>query len=115
MFDPLVCCLKGIWVQPCSVTPAKLPPDLGIQVHLRSGNDAERGDDGREATEMVFFLCIVRARTHEFAAKKIQGKNRAMQRHEQVLPPCHCIARIEAGEYVRADAIACRWGVGGGK
>ena len=48
---------------------------------------AERGDDGRDATEMVFFLCIVRARMHEFAAKKTQGKNRAMQRHEQVLPP----------------------------
>jgi hypothetical protein len=63
---------------------------------------------------MVFFLCIMRARTHKFAAKKTQGKNRTMQRHEQVLPPCHCIARIDAGEYVRADAIECRWGVGGG-
>ncbi len=61
------------------------------------------------------FLCIVRARTHDFAAKKTQGKNCAMQQHEQVLPPCRCIARIEAGEYERADAIACRWGVGGGK
>jgi hypothetical protein len=40
VFEPLVCCLKGIWVQPYSVTPAKLAPDLGIQVHLRSGNDA---------------------------------------------------------------------------
>jgi hypothetical protein len=38
VFEPLVCCLKGIWVQPFSVTLAKLPPDLGIQVHLRSGN-----------------------------------------------------------------------------
>jgi hypothetical protein len=40
VFEPLVCCLKGIWVQPYSITPAKLPPDLGIQVHFRSGNDA---------------------------------------------------------------------------
>jgi hypothetical protein len=40
VFETLVCCLKGIWVQPYSITPAKLPPDLGIQVHLRSGNDA---------------------------------------------------------------------------
>jgi hypothetical protein len=39
-FEPLACCLKGIWVQPYSVTPAKFPPDLGIQNHLRSGNDA---------------------------------------------------------------------------
>jgi hypothetical protein len=37
---PLVCCLKGIWVHPYTVTPAKFLPDLGIQVHLRSGNDA---------------------------------------------------------------------------
>ncbi len=36
-----------------------------------------------------------------------------MQRHEQVLPLCRCIAQIGAWEYVRADAIACRWGVGG--
>ncbi len=40
VFEPLVCCLKGIWVHPYSITPAKLPPDLGIQVHLRSANDA---------------------------------------------------------------------------
>jgi hypothetical protein len=40
VFEPLVCCLKGIWVQPYSVTPAKLPPALGIQIHLRSRNDA---------------------------------------------------------------------------
>jgi hypothetical protein len=40
VFEPLACCLNGIWVQPYSVTPAKLFPDLGIQVHLRSGNDA---------------------------------------------------------------------------
>jgi hypothetical protein len=29
VFEPLVCCLKGIWMQPYSFTPAKLPPDLG--------------------------------------------------------------------------------------
>jgi hypothetical protein len=40
VFESLVCCLKGIWLHPYTVTPAKLPPDLGIQVHLRSGNDA---------------------------------------------------------------------------
>jgi hypothetical protein len=38
--EPLVCCLKDIWVHPYTLTPAKLPPDLGSQVHLRSGNDA---------------------------------------------------------------------------
>jgi hypothetical protein len=36
----LLCCLKGIWVHPYTITPAKLPLDLGIQVHLRSGNIA---------------------------------------------------------------------------
>jgi hypothetical protein len=40
VFEILVCCLKGIWVHPYTITPAKLPPDLGIQVHLRRGNDA---------------------------------------------------------------------------
>ena len=39
-FEPLVCCLKGLWVHPYTVTPAKLAPDLGIQVHLRSEHDA---------------------------------------------------------------------------
>ncbi len=40
VFEPLVCCLKGIRLHPYTVTLAKLPPDLGIQVHLRSGHDA---------------------------------------------------------------------------
>ncbi len=40
VFEPLVCCLKGIWLHPYIVTLAKFPPDLGIQVHLRSRNDA---------------------------------------------------------------------------
>ncbi len=40
VFELFVCSLKGIWVQPYFVTPAKLPPDLGIQIHLRRGIDA---------------------------------------------------------------------------
>jgi hypothetical protein len=40
VFELLVCGLKGVLVHPYSVTPAKLAPDLGIQVHLRSENDA---------------------------------------------------------------------------
>ncbi len=55
----------------------------------------------------------MRACTQEFAAEKKQGKDCAMQRHEQVLPPCRCIAQIDPGESVPAEAIACRWGVGG--
>ncbi len=39
VFESLVCCLKGIWVHPYTVTLAKLAPDLGIQGHLRCGND----------------------------------------------------------------------------
>ena len=34
VFQPLLCCLKGIWVQPYTIEPAKLAPYLGIQVHL---------------------------------------------------------------------------------
>ncbi len=40
VFETLVCCLKGIWLHRYTITLAKLPPDLGIQVHLRSGNGA---------------------------------------------------------------------------
>ncbi len=36
VFEPLVCCLKGIWVHPYTVTPAKLAPDLGILGRLWS-------------------------------------------------------------------------------
>ena len=36
VFVSLVCCLKGIWLHPYKVTLAKLPPDLGSQLHLRS-------------------------------------------------------------------------------
>ena len=42
MFEPLLCCHKGIWVHPYTITPAKLAPApcLGIQVHLRGEHDA---------------------------------------------------------------------------
>ncbi len=40
VFELFVCYLKGILVHPDTVTPARLPPDLGIQVHLRSRNYA---------------------------------------------------------------------------
>jgi hypothetical protein len=36
----LVCCLKGMWVHPYHITPTKLAPDFGIEVHLWSENDA---------------------------------------------------------------------------
>ncbi len=39
VFETLVCCLKGIWLHPYTITLAKLPPDLGIRVHLRNGNE----------------------------------------------------------------------------
>jgi hypothetical protein len=40
VIEPLVCCLKAIWLHPNTVTPAKLAPDLGRQGHLWSKNDA---------------------------------------------------------------------------
>jgi hypothetical protein len=48
----------------------------------------------------VFYQRVVHTNTHNFEAKKTQGKNRVMQRHGQVFPPCRCIARITAGEYI---------------
>jgi hypothetical protein len=38
VFQPLACCLKGIWVHPYTVTPAKLAPDLGNEGYLRNEN-----------------------------------------------------------------------------
>ena len=35
----LVCCLKGIWVHPYTITPAKLVPDLGFLGGLQSENN----------------------------------------------------------------------------
>jgi hypothetical protein len=40
VFEPLVCSLKGIWMHTYTITQYKLAQDLGIQIHLRSGNDA---------------------------------------------------------------------------
>ncbi len=39
VFESLECCLKGMWVHPYTVTPAKLPQDVGSQGHLRNEND----------------------------------------------------------------------------
>ncbi len=40
VFETLVCCLNGIWLHSYTITLATLTQDFGIQVHLRSGNDA---------------------------------------------------------------------------
>ncbi len=40
LFKQLICCLKGVWVHPYTVTLAKLAPDLGSQGLLMSENDA---------------------------------------------------------------------------
>ncbi len=40
MFEPLLCCLKGMWAHPYAVTLAKLAPYLGSQGHLRNEKDA---------------------------------------------------------------------------
>ena len=39
VFEPLICCLKGIWVHPYTIPTAKLVPDLWSQVYLWSEND----------------------------------------------------------------------------
>ncbi len=40
VIEPLVCCLKSMWVHHYTVTQAKLVPYLGSQGHLRNENDA---------------------------------------------------------------------------
>jgi len=39
VFEPLVCCLKGIWVQPYTIPPVKLASELEIKVHLWGEKD----------------------------------------------------------------------------
>jgi hypothetical protein len=39
VFELLVCCLKGIWGHPYTITLAKLAPDLETQGYLWSGDD----------------------------------------------------------------------------
>ncbi len=34
VIESLVCCLKGTWVHPYTITPARLAPDLGTQGQL---------------------------------------------------------------------------------
>ncbi len=50
------------------------------------------------ATEMGFYGGVMHTNMHELAAKKKQGKIRAMQSHGQVMPPWDCIAKIAAEE-----------------
>ena len=40
VFDPLLCCLRGMWAHPYTIPPAKLAPDLELLGCLWSGNDA---------------------------------------------------------------------------
>ena len=40
VFEPVVCCLKGIWVQIHTIALVKLAPDEGCLGRLWSGNDA---------------------------------------------------------------------------
>ena len=40
VFEPLVCYFKSMWVHPYTITPVKLAPDLGIQVHFCCENGA---------------------------------------------------------------------------
>ncbi len=40
VFEALACCLKGIWLDPYTITPAKLASDLGSKCHLLCGKDA---------------------------------------------------------------------------
>jgi hypothetical protein len=55
---------------------------------------------------MGFFRCILQARKHEFERKKKQGKNRVMQRHEQVLPPAAASRESMQGiKYKRSDRV----------
>ena len=46
VIEPLVCCLKAIWLHPHTVTPAKLALDLGYQA-----SDDSSSYDGNEYSD----------------------------------------------------------------
>ena len=75
-FEPLVCCLKGTWVHPYTVTPAKLAPDFGIWVHLRSGNDAITSCLGLISTSDPFiypYYAYKKCLSHWYAVSRACG------------------------------------------
>jgi hypothetical protein len=39
VFEPVACCLKGKWVHPYTIPPAKLAPDMVIFLHVWSEID----------------------------------------------------------------------------
>ena len=55
---------------------------------------------------VIYRARCMRIRT-SLGQKKTQGKIRAMQWHGQVMPPCHCIAKIaaETARAVKAPAM----------
>ena len=75
-FEPLVCSLKGTWVHPYTVTPAKLAPDFGIWVHLRSGNDAITSCLGLISTSDPFiypYYAYKKCLSHWYAVSRACG------------------------------------------
>jgi hypothetical protein len=76
VFEPLVCCLKDIWLHRYTAKLAKLPPDLGIQVHLRNGKDATTSwlrliptSDGFTHLHYTYTKCL----SHWYAVSRAYG------------------------------------------
>ena len=71
----------------------------------RGGGLSTRLDEGgvtivAAAEKKVKYCCTMLCATHDFYSSCTQGKNRAMQSHGLVLPPCNCIARFATREYM---------------
>jgi hypothetical protein len=58
----------------------------------------------------VFYRRVVHANMHDFEVKKTQGKNCAMQRHGQVLPPTPAAALPESPQGNTYAANSCAIG-----
>ncbi len=76
LFEPLTCCLKGIWVHPNTNTQAKLAQDFGLLGHLLSGNDAITSwlrlistSDCFPHPYKTYTMCL----SHEYAVSRAYG------------------------------------------
>ncbi len=76
VFEPLVCCRKGVWVLPYTVTLAKLAPYLGNQGNLRNENDAITSWLRLISTSYHFihpFLTYTKCLSHWYAVSREYG------------------------------------------
>ncbi len=89
VIEPLVCCLKGIWVHPYTVTPVKLAPDLGTQGQsdwIVVIDCAAAVDAAATILSLSFMAAALPSLTITVAMVVIDGGNSG---HQQPIPSLH--------------------------